>query len=88
MLVIGRREGESVRIGDNVEVVVLDVAGGQVKLGIAAPKDVVILRREVYLTQQQNALAAGYRPDLEFQNGAITLRLGNPKRLSEQASLE
>ena len=62
MLVIRRREGESVLIGDGVEVEVLEIAGNQVKIGISAPREVLILRREVRLTAEQNALAARSMP--------------------------
>jgi carbon storage regulator len=58
MLVIRRRAGESVLIGEGVEVEVLEIAGNQVKIGISAPREVLILRREVQLTAEQNALAA------------------------------
>lgn len=54
MLVIRRRSGESLLVGDNVEIEILEVSGGQVKLGIRAPRDVSILRKEVYLTREQN----------------------------------
>ena len=62
MLVIRRRAGESVLIGDGVEVEVLEIAGNQVKIGISAPRDVLILRREVRLTAAQNELAARSMP--------------------------
>jgi len=58
MLIIRRRIGESLFIGDDVEVELLDICGGQVKLGINAPREVVILRREVRLTAEANRLAA------------------------------
>lgn len=47
MLVIRRRAAESFFLGDDIEVEVLSIDGNQVKLGIRAPKEVVILRREV-----------------------------------------
>ena len=62
MLVIRRRAGESVLIGEGVEVEVLEIAGNQVKIGISAPRDVLILRREVRLTAEQNELAARPMP--------------------------
>ena len=62
MLVIRRRAGESVLIGDGVEVEVLEIAGNQVKIGISAPREVLILRREVQLTAEQNQLAARSMP--------------------------
>jgi carbon storage regulator len=54
MLILSRRPGEEIRIGEHVKVVVLGVVGLQVKLGIAAPPDVLILREEL-LPRSQNA---------------------------------
>ena len=48
MLVLGRRTGERIVIGDNVELVVVSVQGERVKLGFSAPNDVIIHREEVY----------------------------------------
>ena len=59
MLVIRRRPGEALLIGDDVEVEILDIAGSQVKLGIRAPREVTILRKEIRLTIEQNRAAAG-----------------------------
>ena len=50
MLVLTRREGESVVIGDQVEVTILEMRGTQVRIGITAPRDVTILRKELYTT--------------------------------------
>jgi carbon storage regulator len=58
MLVIRRRAGESFLIGDDVEIEILEVGADHVKLGIAAPKEVSILRKEVHITRQQNEAAA------------------------------
>ena len=58
MLVIRRRAGESFLIDGDIEVEVLEVCGTQVKLGIKAPKEVLILRREVHLTAQENQVAS------------------------------
>jgi carbon storage regulator len=48
MLILTRRLNETVMIGDEVTVTVLGVKGGQVRLGISAPKDVAVHREEVY----------------------------------------
>ncbi len=48
MLVLTRKPGQSIMIGDGVEVQVLSVAGEKVRLGITAPRDVPIFRNEVY----------------------------------------
>lgn len=48
MLALTRKKGESIIIGDNVEVTVLSVSGEQVKLGIEAPKEIPVHRYEIY----------------------------------------
>ncbi len=59
MLVLTRKENESIMIGDDVEVKVLDLKENQVKLGIVAPRAVAVHRREVYLAiRAENAQAA------------------------------
>ena len=59
MLVLTRKEDESIMIGDDIEVKVLDLKESQVKLGIVAPKSVAVHRREVYQAiQAENAQAA------------------------------
>ena len=60
MLVLTRKINESIMIGDEVEVKVLDVKEHQVKLGIVAPQEVAVHRREIYLAiHAENAAAAG-----------------------------
>ena len=58
MLVIRRRAGESVLIGDGVEVTVIELMGTRVKLGIQAPTSVAILRKEIQLAALENIAAA------------------------------
>jgi carbon storage regulator len=58
MLVIRRRAGESVLIGDGIEVQVTEIGPSRVKLCISAPKDVLVLRKEVKLTREENLAAA------------------------------
>ncbi|WP_123053465.1 carbon storage regulator CsrA [Clostridium sp. JN-1] len=48
MLVISRKKGESIRIGEDIEVTVTKIADGTVKLSISAPKNITILREELY----------------------------------------
>ena len=48
MLVLSRQKDESIMIGDNVEITIVDVRGSKVRLGITAPKEIPVHRREVY----------------------------------------
>jgi len=48
MLVLSRQKDESIMIGDDVEVIIVDVRGDKVRLGITAPKAIPVHRREVY----------------------------------------
>ena len=58
MLVIRRRSGETLLIGDEIEIEILETGSSHVKLGIRAPKEVVVLRKEIQITGQQNVAAA------------------------------
>ena len=53
MLILTRRIGETLIIGDDVNITVLSVKGNQVRLGVNAPKDVSVHREEIYLRIQQ-----------------------------------
>ena len=62
MLILTRKIGESIIVGDNIKVVVLEVRGRQIRLGIEAPPEVVVLREEIALRLvNDNLLAAGFR---------------------------
>ena len=58
MLVLARRINESIMIGDQIEVSIVDIRGEQVKLGISAPSKVKVYRREVYKAIQEENLQA------------------------------
>ena len=59
MLILTRRVGETVVIGDNVDVTVLGVKGNQVRIGVKAPKEVPVHREEIYdrIVREQNGNA-------------------------------
>lgn len=67
MLTLTRKSGESIRIGDEIRIVIREVRGRQVRVGIEARGDVKIHREEVYLRiREENSLAAGPgAPDIE-----------------------
>jgi carbon storage regulator len=58
MLVLTRKSNQSIMIGDDVEVSVLSVMGEKVRIGIQAPRDIPVFRKEVYLEIQQERIAA------------------------------
>ena len=64
MLILTRKSGEKITVGDDVVVSVLEIRGSQVKLGIEAPKVIAVQRGEVYKKiQEENLLAAGVDAD-------------------------
>ena len=71
MLVLSRKRDETIMIGDEIEVIVVDIRGDKVRLGIKAPKTVPVHRREVYeAIQRENEAAAGMQPeDLPEEGG-------------------
>jgi carbon storage regulator len=65
MLALTRKKGEALVINNNIEVTILDIRGDQIKVGISAPKDVPIYRKEVYLQIQKENEAAFSSESLE-----------------------
>lgn len=64
MLVTFRREGESILIGDDIEIVILDIRRSKVKLGVKAPRHVIITTQEMKLVREQNLAAAHPRSNV------------------------
>jgi carbon storage regulator len=63
MLIITRRPGEKVMIGDDVVVEIIEVSGSSVRIGIAAPKSVPVYREEIYnAVKEENVAAAASEP--------------------------
>ena len=58
MLILTRKKGESIKIGDDIEIFVTEVKGDKVRLGISAPEDMKISRTELYLTVENNKEAS------------------------------
>ena len=52
MLALSRKKNEAIVINNNIEITVLDIRGDQIKLGISAPKEIPIYRKEVYIQIQ------------------------------------
>ncbi len=62
MLALTRRKGESLVVNNNIEVTILEIRGDQIKIGITAPREVPIYRKEVYL-QIEDENKAALHPD-------------------------
>lgn len=64
MLVLTRRAQQSIMIGDDIEVVILEVRGEQVRVGIRAPRNITVHRQEVYeQIKAENIAASKTRPE-------------------------
>lgn len=74
MLVIRRRAGESIFIGDEVEIEILEMTGSQVKLGIRAPKHIAVMRKEILSIQQANLAASQPISSTSLENMLEQLR--------------
>ena len=65
MLVLSRQRDETIMIGDNIEITIVDIRGDKCRLGITAPRDVPVHRKEVWLQIQQETLARKSPPEAE-----------------------
>jgi carbon storage regulator len=76
MLMMSRREGETILIGDEIEIVIAHIARSRVKVGIRAPRQTLVIAREVKLVRDENLAAAkvGSEPGLSTLLKKIQLR--------------
>ena len=65
MLALSRKQGESIVIGNNIEITVLEAKGDQVKIGISAPKSETVYRKEIYAQIQEENREAVANLDVE-----------------------
>jgi carbon storage regulator len=69
MLALARKVNESIMIGNDIEIIVLEIKGDQIKLGVKAPKSVPIYRKELYVQIQEENKQAGSAVDVEALKG-------------------
>lgn len=69
MLALARKVNESIMIGNDIEITVLEIKGDQIKLGVKAPKSVTIYRKELYVQIQEENKQAGSAVDVEALRG-------------------
>ena len=58
MLMMSRRQGETIRIGDDIDIVIAGITGSRVKVGIRAPREMPVVMREIKLVKEENLAAA------------------------------
>ncbi len=86
MLVLSRQVDETIMIGDDIEVTVVDIRGDKVRLGITAPKEVSVHRKEVYeAIKRENRAAAQVKPeDLPTDLGKVGQKPAPPTNTQNQ----
>lgn len=86
MLVLSRQKDESIMIGDEVEITIVDVRGDKVRLGITAPKSIPVHRREIYDAIQREK---AQKTDVEAQadgNNEHVVKAETPTRITSDKS--
>ena len=71
MLVLTRKSNQSIMIGDDIEVSVLAIMGEKLRIGIQAPREIPVFRKEVYLEIQQERLADSNKDDRAEVDAAL-----------------
>ena len=71
MLVLTRKTNQSIMIGDDVEITVLAVSRDKIRLGITAPRDIPVFRKEVYISIQEEGANDGAEPAAEAVDEAL-----------------
>ena len=78
MLVLSRQKDETIIIGDDIEITVVDIRGDKVRLGVSAPKSISVHRKEVYeAIRRENKEAAQVKPE-DLPTGLGKIRPINP----------
>jgi carbon storage regulator len=71
MLVMSRRQGDTILIGDDVEIVIAHIGRSRVKVGIRAPRNVPVIARELKLVREENLAAAAAHPSTSILSALI-----------------
>ena len=76
MLVLSRHKDESIMVGDNVEIMIVDIRHNEIQLGINAPKSVPVYRKEVYgrICRERDGMGSQYLPSYRRSACAVAIR--------------
>lgn len=78
MLVLSRQINEAIKIGEDIEISVIEIKGGKVRLGINAPRSIAVYRKEVYLEiKAQNLAAASQEADISQLDKLFSAKIKN-----------
>ncbi len=83
MLILTRKSGEAITIGEEIKVTVLGIHGKQVKLGITAPDQVVVYREEIFKRIQQENIRASMSLKEDIQELARIVKAGKGRKKSD-----
>ena len=88
MLILTRKQGESVAIGDEIQVTVVEIQGKQVKLGVKAPREIAVHRQEIYEKIQQENIRASQVDDFDLSEikQALTADESGEETAEEESS--
>ena len=78
MLILTRKLGETIRIGDDIKITLIDIKGKSIRLGIEAPETISIHRQEIYLAIKEQNIRAAAVEDLTIEDLEKHLLEGNP----------
>lgn len=85
MLALTRKSGQSIIIGGQIEILIVEIKGDQVRLGIRAPKDISVFRKEIYETIQAENKAAANSAQLSVEDvNEILAEAANAKRVVKE----
>ncbi len=87
MLIVRRRRGEVIVIGDGVEIEILDISPTQVKVGIRAPKEVAVFRKEIRLAREANMASANSPSTEALQSFVGKLRTNDSGPIADTSEL-
>jgi carbon storage regulator len=82
---IRRRSNESILLGDDIEIQVLEIAGNRVKLGISAPRELLVLRKELHQTEEFNRDASRTVPRAHLLSLAATVLKSQPVSTKDES---